>query len=252
MNVVIIEDEKITAERLTQLLHKVDHSINVLAVIGTVREAVNWLSSNDADLIFLDIQLSDGSCFGIFEQIDIKTPVIFTTAYDQYTLKAFKVNSIDYLLKPVDINELSGSIEKFRKLFGKKVIDAVDLRILIEELDNRQNKYKKRFIVNIGRKIKIIYTKDIAYFFAFEKNVFICTSGNQHIAIDHSLDTVENLVDPGCFFRISRKYIVNINCIKDIFSFSKSRIKVILNPPAAEDVIISYERSGYFKKWLNQ
>jgi two-component system response regulator LytT len=252
MNVVIIEDEKITAERLTQLLHKVDHSINVLAVIGTVREAVNWLSNNDADLIFLDIQLSDGSCFGIFEQIDIKTPVIFTTAYDQYTLKAFKVNSIDYLLKPVDINELSSSIEKFRELFGKKVINAVDLRILIEELDNRQNQYKKRFIVNIGRKIKIIYTKDIAYFFAFEKNVFICTSDNQHIAIDHSLETVENLVDPDCFFRINRKYIVNINSIKDIFTFSKSRVKVILNPPAAEDVIISYERSGYFKKWLNQ
>ncbi len=252
MEVVIIEDEKITAERLIQLLHKIDHSINIMAIIGTVREAVDWLSHHHPDLIFLDIHLSDGSCFRIFEQIEIKTPVIFTTAYDQYTLEAFKVNSIDYLLKPVDINELSRSIRKFRELYGKKTFNAADLITLIEKLDNKRGQYKKRFIINIGRKIKIINTKDIAYFYAFEKNVFICTSSNQHIATDQSLEKLEKLVDPVCFFRINRKFIVNIDCIKNIFSLSKSRIRVDLNPPADEDVIISYERSGNFKKWLNQ
>lgn len=252
MNVIIIEDEKIVADRLEQLIYQVDNSISVLAKIGTIRDAVKWLSNNTPDLIFLDIHLSDGSCFKIFEQIEVKTPIIFTTAYDQYAIKAFKVNSIDYLLKPIDIDELTQSIEKFKDLIRIKNSETINFKSLIEILDNKKNVYKKRFVINTGRKIKIINTNDIAYFYVLEKCIFLCTYDNNNIAVDHSLEKLESLVNPDYFFRINRKYIVSINSIKNIFTLSKSKIKVELNPPTNEDVIISYKRSGKFKQWLNQ
>ncbi|MCK4664928.1 MAG: response regulator transcription factor [Bacteroidales bacterium] len=251
MKVVIIEDEKIVAERLEQLLYKIDNSISVLAKIRTIRDAVIWLNNNNPDLIFLDIHLADGLSFKIFEQIEIKTPVIFTTAYDQYAIKAFKVNSIDYLLKPINIDDLTQSINKYKDLIKTKSSGTIDFKTLIEAID-KKSEYKKRFTISIGRKIKIINTNDIAYFYVLEKSIFVHTYDNKNIAIDYSLDKLESLLDPEIFFRINRKYLININSIKNIYTLSKSRIKVELNPPANEDVIISFKRSGMFKKWLNQ
>ena len=252
MKTVIIEDEKILADKLEQYILEIDDSIEILAKIGTVRNAVDWLANNLVDLIFLDIQLADGLSFDIFEQIQINTPVIFTTAYDQYAIKAFKNNGIDYLLKPININELGESINKFKELHQHKEINNPDFNALIEAFKNKSESYKKRFMINVGSKIKIIDTDDIAYFYAFVKGVYLKTTNNRDFAIDYSLDKLENILDPEVFFRISRKYLISFQSINELITLSKSKLKVALTPPATEDLIISYKRSGAFKKWLNR
>lgn len=250
MKVVIIEDEKLVAERLEKLLYEIDPSISVMAKISTVRDSVTWLGNNDPDLIFLDVHLSDGLSLKIFKQIELKTPIIFTTAYDQYAVEAFKVNSVDYLLKPIDIDELAQSISKFKNSVVNGV-HANDFKTLLKIID-KENKYKKRFTINVGRKIKIINTSDIAYFYVMEKSNFLCTYNSENIDVDYSLDKLELILDPDVFFRINRKYLININSIKNIYTLSKSKMKVELNPSINEDIIISFKRSGAFKKWLSQ
>ncbi|MCK5169634.1 MAG: response regulator transcription factor [Bacteroidales bacterium] len=251
MTVLIIEDEKIAANNLEKLLKQISPDIQILDKLETIRNSVNWLSNYKADLIFLDIHLADGLSFKIFEQIEIKTPVIFTTAYDQYAIKAFKVNSIDYLLKPIDIDDLIQSINKYKDLTETKSSGTIDFKKLIEAID-KKGEYKKRFTISVGRKIKVINANDIAYFYVLEKSIFVHTYDNKSTAIDYSLDKLESLLDPEIFFRINRKYLININSIRNIYTLSKSRIKIELNPPANEDLIISFKRSGMFKKWLNQ
>jgi two-component system, LytTR family, response regulator LytT len=252
MNVLIIEDEKIAARKLENMLHQIDESIIVLGRIGTIRDAIDWLGKHTADLIFCDIHLSDGLSFNIFDKTAIKTPVIFTTAYDQYAIKAFKVNSIDYLLKPVEPDKLRQSIEKFKSLTAPGNIDNMNVEALLKEFVKREEGYKKRFMVTVGSKVKIINVEDISYFFIENKNVFIKTLTNKMVAIDFSLDAMEKMLDPDLFFRINRKYIVHINAIENLHILSKSRIKVALSPQADEDIIISFNRSRNFKKWLNK
>ena len=239
MNVVIIEDEKIVANRLEQLLLGIDDSIRILAKIRTVREAAEWLKINHPDLIFLDIHLADGLSFKLFDLLEVKTPVIFTTAYDQYAIKAFKVNSIDYLLKPIDVEALKQSIDKFKNLAGTKHFNTNDIQSLVEALKTKRG-YKKRFTISTGTKIKVINTNNMAYFYVLEKSVFIRTIENKNIAIDYSLDKLENLLDPELFFRVNRKCLIHIDSIKTIYTLSKSRIKIELDPPANDDVIISF------------
>ncbi len=251
MKVVIIEDEIAVADRLEQLLKQIDDKIIVLEKIRTIRDAVAWLQQNHPDLIFMDIHLADGLSFKIFEQIEIKTSVIFTTAYDQYAIKAFKVNSIDYLLKPIKIDELTQSIQKFKNISKDFLTKTLDYQSIIKVIGNK-NAYKKRFIISIGRKIKIINTSSIAYFYVMNKCNFMLTNKNESLHLDYSLNKLESMLDPEYFFRINRKYIININSIKNIYTLSKSKIKIELIPPADEEIIISYKKSGEFKHWIGQ
>lgn len=252
MKAVIIEDEKILANKLEEYIYEIDTTIEILTKIGTVRDSVNWLKNNKVDLIFLDIQLSDGLSFEIFEQVNIRTPVIFTTAYDQYTIKAFKNNGIDYILKPINIDELKESIEKYKGLFQNQTAYNPDFIRLIDAFKKKTESYKKRFTINVASKIKIINTDDIAYFYSTNKAVFLRTINNKDFDVDYSLNKLEYILDPEIFFRINRKYIIRIHSIDELITLSKSRLLVKLNPPVTENIIITYQRSGALKKWLNR
>lgn len=250
MKVLIIEDEEPAAERLKDLLIQLVPEIEFAEPIVSIRTAVNFLSTHpQLDLIFLDIHLADGSSFDIFNQVEIETPVIFITAYDEYALKAFKVNSIEYLLKPVKKDELANAIEKWKKIFGKKD-ELPDINALLMTLGKKENAYKKRFLVRYGEHIRTIETDDIAYFYTEEKNNFFRTKDNQNYPCDFQLDKLESLLDPHRFFRINRQFIINIEAIDQMFAFSKSRVKVVLRPPINLDTIVSTERSPHFKEWL--
>ncbi len=251
MKVLIIEDEALAASRLEKQLHEIAPEITVLAKIGSIKESVKWLLGNSADLIFLDIQLSDGISFSIFEQVAVNTPIIFTTAYDQYSIKAFELNSISYLLKPIRKNDLMESLKKYRNL---KSAFNIDFEQLLSEIKGEKAEFKKRFVIQIGQKIKMVDTSEIAFFYAMDKNVFLKTFERNNWPIEFSLDKLENLIDPALFFRINRKYIVNINAIENMVAWSRSRIKLNLQPPADDEMetIVSVDRSPEFKNWLNK
>jgi two-component system, LytTR family, response regulator len=251
MDVLIIEDERIASLKLEQLLKEADPEIRVMASIATIRDAVVWLRSNSPDLIFSDIHLSDGLSFNIFDQVDISTPVIFTTAYDQYAIEAFRVNSIDYLLKPVEIGKLEQSIEKFKSVTGKRHSGKMEIESLIKAFVNQEDPYKKRFVITIGSKVKMVNVEEIAYFYVQDKSSYIQTRTKQSVAIDHSLNELEKMINPKHFFRVNRKYLVHIDAIENIFILSKSRIKLALRPPTEEAIIISFGRSRDFKNWIN-
>jgi DNA-binding LytR/AlgR family response regulator len=250
MNVLIIEDEKIAAERLEGMLLELNDSVHVLAKLGSIKESVKWLMANTADLIFLDIRLSDGISFSIFERVTIDTPIIFTTAYEQYAIKAFQLNSIAYLLKPITRKELAESLEKYKQL---KSAFNIDFETLLEQIQGKEPAFKKRFLIQIGEKIKKIETRDVAYFYAFEKGVYLKTFQENMYPVDFSLDKLQQMINPSVFFRINRKYLVNIDSISTMTAYSRGRIKLELKPPADDefDTIVSIERSSDFKKWLN-
>lgn len=251
MNVVIVEDEYLLAEELADLLHEIDPSINILAMLSSISESTAWFSNYQCDLIFLDVNLSDGLSFSIFEQMNISTPVIFTTAFDSYAIKAFEVNSIAYLLKPIEKEKLEKALQKYRattpihpnieKLYG----------ILAQHYIVPQP-YKKRFILTLGAIQKPVESSQIAYFMSDNKYLIACTSDGKRYFYDSNLTKLEEELDPKEFFRLSRKYFANINSVKELISYSKSRIKVKLCPETEEDVIISYARANEFKRWLNE
>ncbi len=249
MNYLIIEDEKIAAEKLEEMLKEVQPECTILAKIGSVKESVKWLMRNKADLIFLDIQLSDGLSFNIFEKLSVSTPVIFTTAFDQYAIKAFELNSISYLLKPIKKNDLKKSLEKF---FQLKTSLTIDFESLITSFHNEKPQYKKRFLISIGNTLKKLDVKDVAFFYALDKSVFSKTFSNKTLPNDHSLDALEALLDPKTFFRINRKYLVNIEAIQRMETWSRSRIKLHLQPDihGELDSVVSISRSAEFKKWI--
>jgi len=249
MRAIIIEDEKLAADNLQALIHSIDKDIEIIARIESVRNAVKWLSVNTCDLIFLDIQLSDGNSFTIFEQIEVKTPIIFTTAYDQYAIKAFKQNSIDYLLKPINKDELEISIEKFKEIRNSSHLP--DLKLLIESI-KKPVQYQERFLVSAGMKLKTIKAKDVAYFYVKESGVFLCSRENKHYDIDFTLDKLEKILDPDIFFRINRQYIVHIDAIENMVTVSKSRLQLNLNPKATDDIIVSVNNVHDFRMWLNR
>ena len=250
MKVLIIEDEKIAANNLETMLHQIDVNIDVQSKIDSIEESVKWLSNNTAELIFLDIHLADGLCFKIFDQIENKTPVIFTTAYDQYAIRAFKVNSIDYLLKPIEIQQLEQSLEKFRELNQVQNAKTIDFDALIN-FYNQRIKYQERFIVRFAQKIKSIKTDDIAFFYIEAENVFLCTKDNHRFPVDYSLDKLDSIINPKDFFRINRQFIVNISSIENMYSLSKSRIKLEVKPKPDNEIIVSHNRMSDFRKWLN-
>jgi len=248
MNCLIIEDEKIAAERLLGLIKNYDQTIEILGTVQSVKNAVRWLNDNPVpDLIFMDIQLADGLSFEIFEQTIVKTPVIFTTAYDEYALKAFKVNSIDYLLKPIDQDELNNAIDKFKKNNRTKEIPA---QVFDNILHSLTKNYKNKFVVKVGEHIKVFMIDDVQCFYSMEKYTFLQNNSGRDFAINYSLDQLEDLLDPTRFFRINRKFIVSFSAISDIISYSNSRLLIKLNSNQSDELIVSREKVQGFKNWL--
>jgi len=249
-NVLIIEDERIAADRLEKLLKDVAPELKVLAVLGSVKESVKWLQENKAELIFLDIQLSDGLSFSIFDTVPVSTPIIFTTAYDQYAIRAFRLNSISYLLKPVRKEDLVQALAKYNSL---RPAMPIDFTSLISALKGN-TEYRKRFLIQTGEKFRKVETTDIAYFYACEKSVFMKTLEGHNYPSDHSLDALQDMLDPSEFFRINRRYLVSMKSIKSMLAWSRSRIKLTLTPPADDDLdtIVSIDRAGDFKGWINK
>jgi len=250
MNVLIIEDESFAADKLERMLKEVDSSITILAKLGSIKESAKWLFNNTADLIFLDIQLSDGISFSIFEQVSINTPVIFTTAYDEYAIKAFQLNSISYLLKPIRKNDLAESLQKYRSL---KSAFSIDFELLLANIQGKEPDYKKRFLIQIGDKIRKVEVSEIAYFYVLDKGVYLRTFQGNSYPVEYTLDKLETILNPQVSFRINRKYIVNMESIANMVAYSRSRVKLELKPKAddEDDTIVSIDRSADFKKWLN-
>lgn len=248
MNVLIIEDEELAVQNLELKLRQIDNNINIVGKTGSIKESISWLRNNSADLIFLDIQLSDGLSFSIFEEIQVNTPIIFTTAYDQYAIKAFDLNSISYLLKPIRKKDLEESIKKYKSL---KNAFNLDIETLISNYHGEKPNYKKRFLIKIGDKLNKLEVNNIAYLYAMEKSVFAVTFENKTLPMDYSLDLIEDMLNPELFFRVNRKYIVNTNSIKNMIAWSRSRVKLDLHPSSPDEVVVSVERASDFKKWLD-
>lgn len=252
MITLIIEDEKPAARLLQRKLEKLN--IAVKTMLHSVEESIDWFSNNEhPDLIFLDIQLSDGLSFEIFEKIDIKSAIIFTTAYDEYALKAFKLNSIDYLLKPIDEDDLEVAIVKFKERLPKT--DAENLQLDFEQIRKMlsnpfEKNFKKRFTAKIGQHLKVITTDEIECFFSENKGTYIHTFDNRNYLIDSTLEILEQELDMKNFFRISRKFIVPLQAIKEIQVYTNSRLKVILPTYKEDEVIVSREKVQDFKAWL--
>ena len=251
MKVLIIEDEKPAARRLNRMLAELE--IEVQQMLHSVEESLNWLQNNEhPDLIFLDIQLSDGLSFEIFEEIEVNSAIIFTTAYDEYALKAFKLNSIDYLLKPLDSDELEAAVNQFKQNQPKQSDVQVNLddirKLLINPVDR---KFKKRLSIKVGQHIKIIHIDEIECFYSENKSTYIHTKENRNYLIDNSLENWQEQLDPEHFFRVNRTFIVHINAIKDIVAYSNSRLKLILHSYNEQEIIVSRERVKDFKNWID-
>ena len=249
MNILIIENEKPAAERIIRLLGKIDKTIMVSGVLESVEDAINWFQINPRpDLILMDIQLDDGLCFEIFENINIELPVIFTTAYDEYTLKAFKVNSVDYLLKPIDEKLLKSALEKFKKLYTDKDPFKSSFKQMLYEF---RNQYKSRFLIKIGEKYRSVPTRDVSHFHISERNVFLSDYIGKDYGLDNSLEELQGMLDPRKFFRINRECIVNIDAIALMHSYSSSRLQLILKDKEKSDIfIVSRDKVTEFKKWI--
>jgi two-component system LytT family response regulator len=216
----------------------------------SIASSVTWLKENPApDLIFMDIHLSDGDSFQIFNELEVTSPVVFVTAYDQYALEAFKVNSIDYLLKPVKKEDLARAIEKYKQRTGSNMQQMMDLLKQMNIVPSKKE-IQKRIVIRYGDTIKMVEIMDVAYFYTEDKINFLCTKGNLRYPIDQNLDELESIVDDTIFFRINRQYIININAIDKMLAWSKSRVKVILKPACDQETIVSTERSPHFKEWL--
>lgn len=251
MTVLIIEDEEAASQRLQKLVTEALPGANVLPPVPSIRSAIDWFSGHAApDLVFLDVHLADGQSFEIFKRVKVTSPVIFTTAYDQYALEAFKVNSIDYLLKPIKKDELKRAVDKFLNLNLPGHSDA-NFQRLLSALQLQTSGYKQRFVVKYGEHIKTIETSDTAYFYTENKANFLVTKDNRRFAIDHNLDQLEELLDPKKFFRINRQFIIGFHAIADMFTYSKSRVLIKLSPASKFETVVSSERSASFKSWLD-
>ncbi len=248
MNVLIIEDEQAAVRRMQKLLGDINPKYVVVGVMGSIESSVEWIQTHPApNVILMDIHLADGSSFDIFDKVAVEAPVIFVTAYDEYALQAFKVSAIDYLLKPIKQIELQQSLEKV----GKKNIPEDRGDDLLHKLEEAGFIRKaKRLLVRMGQTLKLIDLDKVAYFYSKDKISFAVLPGNKRYPLDQSLDQIEHMVDPLHFFRINRQFIVQMEAIDEMIAYSKSRVKVKLNPPTEEDAIVSKERSPDFKKWL--
>lgn len=247
MKIVIIEDEFFSAEKLSHQLQKIDSSIEILAVLPSVESGLSWFRNNpEPDLIFSDIQLEDKESFELFRQLPIEAPIIYTTAYNQYAIQAFKQNSVDYLLKPIDIEELRAALKKYEN----QTYRMLKKGFLFGGEKPRED-FKERFLVKKGNGLAVIKTAEVAYFKSEQKLSFLITFDNQKYAIEPTLDQLTEQVDPKKFNRISRNRLVSLDCIKKIHHHFNGRLKLELHPVEEEEVFVSRERVQTFKDWLN-
>ncbi|TRX57556.1 response regulator transcription factor [Fulvivirga sp. M361] len=257
MKVLIIEDEKPAAKRLERLLLSYDDSIEVVAKLDSVKSVIDWFQTGKMlDLVFMDIQLADGLSFEVFDHVSITAPIIFTTAYDEYALKAFKVNSVAYLLKPVDDEDLSDAFAKLNTLkqapetVNVTAVNSMDQIAAAMQMLTRQ--YKNRFVVKTGEHIRSIAVDEILFFFSREKATFCTLDQGKNYLLDYTLQQLIDMLDPTKFFQINRRFIISLRSVKDIISYSNSRLKIVLDHFSEQDVIVSRERVNEFKAWLDQ
>lgn len=254
MKVLIIEDEALAAEKLQSTLKAVSPDCDVVGVLNSVDASIEWLENNDEpDIILSDIHLADGICFNIYSSVQLNCPIIFTTAYEKYAIQAFEVNSIDYLLKPVQEDRLKAALEKYDSLKGSQ---SADRNALFEEfkamLSSSNKEYKSRFLCKIGNKIKSVPIEKIAYFYSKDKMTFIVDNSNNRLPVNNTLDEIDQLIDPKNFFRVNRQFISHYDAISEIHPYFKGRLKIKLSPNIEEDIVVSAERSPLFKSWLDR
>jgi DNA-binding LytR/AlgR family response regulator len=249
-NVVIVEDEKPAADHLQRLIEK--KGIEVITCLDSVKNSAKWLANNPCpDLLIMDIQLGDGLSFEIFEIVDVACPVIFVTAFDQYAIEAFKVNSIAYLLKPIEPDELTKALEGYSNM--QAIFNSTEGKNQLSQARSMIHaEYKTRFIIKVGAHLKSIAVADILYFFSQDKATFVKTKDARSYVLDYTMDQVQEVVDPAYFYRIGRKYLVNIDAIEDIVSFTNSRLLLQLTNLTERDAIVSREKVSEFKKWLDR
>ncbi len=250
MNLLILEDEPLAAERLIGLIQKNNPGVNILGVCQSIKQAEDWLKNNShPELAFFDIQLGDGLSFELFDKIEFNFPVIFTTAFDSYAIKAFKVNSVDYLLKPIDEKELLAAINKFNE---RTSYNNSSLLNLIHQMQVSSQSYKERFLVKVGEHLKMISTVELSFIYSQDKATFIRTKDGKNLCLDQSVDALETQLDPTRFFRISRKYLVALDAIEDMVYYGISRLKVKMKGVNKEDeIIVSRDRVKAFKQWCS-
>jgi len=249
--ILIVEDEPLAAAQLAAIIASLNSSARIVEVCDTVKSAVEWISKNETpDLAFFDIQLGDGLSFEIFEKVELNCPVIFVTAFDQYAIQAFKVNSIDYVLKPVDKSELEQALIKFEKLQLQNPTNVTPAIVNEIITSLKKKNYKERFLVKVGTHLRIVETKDVLYFYSFQKGTFAKLTDGKDYLLDYSLEVIEELVEPGIFFRINRKYMVALKSITDVISYSNSRLKLKIQYQSEDDFLVAREKVKSFKQWL--
>ena len=263
LTALIVEDEPLAARRLADMLARQPEPLEILGTAESVVQAVSLLREISPDVLFLDINLADGLSFEIFEQVAVRCPVIFTTAYDQYALQAFKVNSVDYLLKPIDADELAAALAKLRQRLpaaaAPAAAPAFDPALLAQLMQQMQQtappaaSYKTQFVVRVGEHLKVVPLDQIAYFFSLEKATFLQTVEGRKFVVDYTMDQLETLLDPRRFFRLNRAYLAQQSAIQDIISYTNSRLQTVLKPDAPDaQVLVSREKVNVFKSWLDR
>ena len=248
MKVLIIEDELPAAEKLERYILKYDDSIHIIATLTSVADAVKWLKNHEksVDILFVDIQLSDGLSFEIFNQVQVQKPIIFTTAFDEFAVDAFKLNSIDYILKPITFTEVSKALEKYKNF--KSILSYETIQSASEAFNNTS--FKNRFLVRLGNHIHSIKTEETALFYAEGRTVFLVTNEGKKFILDYKLEDLEQVLDSRDFMRVNRTFIINMEAIKDVIVYSNSRLKLILNVKTDNDIIVSRDRVSAFKTWF--
>ncbi len=255
MNFLIVEYEELAQNKLQKTLGAVDASAKVVGITDSIQSTVGWLQNNPAvDLILMDIELADGQSFEVFNLVDVKAPVIFTTSYDEYALKAFKVNSVDYLLKPVQTEDLQAALDKYKKLSATRGGAEVNLESLVKQIQQQMQpkEYRKRFLVKLAQKLISVDVGEIAYFYSDGRLNFFKTEDNKKFVVDYTMDELEEMLDPERFFRISRSFYVSINAIEKIEDYFGNRLILTLKPAVDKEALVSREKVGDFKKWMGK
>ena len=258
MKILIIEDEIIAYRKLKRLISEIDKNIEIVDILDTVEESIIFLKEKSSlvDLILMDIQLADGSSFDIFKKVDIQIPIIFTTAYSEFAVQAFKVNSVDYLLKPFDKDALAHALNKFQSIFSKaeqshQLIEKMEIEKMIQQLQQKQLSYKERFIIKIGEHLKTIPTEDATCFYSKDKITFLRNEKGRNYVVDYTLEQLMTLLDPKKFYRINRKFFIHIRNIIDIYVYSGNRLRIKIMGFEEEEIIVSREKVQEFKRWLD-
>jgi len=254
MNILIVEDEELAVKKLQKTLANVDPSANVIGITDSIKDTVEWLQdNNNADLILMDIELADGQSFEIFNQVEVKAPVIFTTSYDEFALKAFKVNSVDYLLKPIQTEDLQAALAKYKKMTAANKGD-INLESLVKQLQQQlqPKEFRKRFLVKHAQKLVSVDVDEISYFYSDGRLNFFKTADNKKYVVDYTMEELEDMLDPEKFFRISRSFYVAVEAIDKIDDYFGNRLILQLKPAVDKEALVSREKVSDFKKWMGK